>query len=112
MYDTLFDNVVPGNKSASDINQAMGRVYGHMSIAVLISMIVSYFVGTTPELLQFFFTGVMKWVVVFAPLVYIFFVPILLNAGIGRIGAMLVLDSFAALMGLRDRKSTRLNSSH
>ena len=100
MYDTLFDNVVPGNKSASDINQAMGRVYGHMSIAVLISMIVSYFVGTTPELLQFFFTGVMKWVVVFAPLVYVFFVPILLNAGIGRIGAMLVLDSFAALMGL------------
>jgi FtsH-binding integral membrane protein len=98
--DTIFDTVVPGNKSASDINQAMGRVYGHMSIAVMISMIVSYFVGTTPELLKFFFTGIMQWIVIFAPLVYIFFVPILLNAGIGRLGAMLVLDSFAALMGL------------
>lgn len=87
-------------RTADQINQSMGRVYGHMSIAVLISMIVSYFVGTTPELLQFFFTGVTKWIVIFAPLLYILMVPVLLNAGIGRLGAMLVLDSFAALMGL------------
>ena len=55
-------------RSASQINEAMGRVYGHMSLAVIVSMIVSYFVGTSPELLQFFFTGVMKWIVIFAPL--------------------------------------------
>ena len=28
-------------RSASEINSAMGRVYGHMSLAVLTSMIVS-----------------------------------------------------------------------
>jgi FtsH-binding integral membrane protein len=44
-------------KSTSGVIDAMNRVYGHMSIAVLISMAVSYFVGTSPELLQFFFTG-------------------------------------------------------
>jgi hypothetical protein len=44
-------------RSAAGINEAMGRVYGHMSLAVVISMFVSYFVGSSPELVQFFFTG-------------------------------------------------------
>lgn len=87
-------------RTAEKINEAMARVYGHMGIAVLISMMVSYIIGSTPELVQFFFTGVTKWIVLFAPLLFIFFVPILLNAGIGVIGASLVLYSFAALMGL------------
>ncbi len=97
--DTVFDSA-PTYRSASEINQAMGRVYGHMSLAVLISMLVSYFVGSTPELVKFFFTGVMHWVVIFAPLVFVLLVPIMFNAGIGRVGAMLLLDAFAALMGL------------
>ena len=41
-------------RSASEVNSAMGRVYGHMSLAVIMSMMVSYFVGTSPELLAFF----------------------------------------------------------
>ena len=87
-------------RSASEINSAMGRVYGHMSLAVIVSMIVSYFVGTSPELLEFFFTGVMKWVVIFAPLVAIFGITIALNAGPSKAGAQLMLHGFAALMGL------------
>lgn len=87
-------------RTADDINRAMARVYGHMGIAVFISMLVSYIVGSTPELLQFFFTGVMKWVVVFAPLVFVLLTPMLFNAGIGKLGGILVLDVFAALMGL------------
>ena len=97
--EMIFDTT-PSYRSASEINQAMGRVYGHMSLAVLISMLVSYFVGSTPELVQFFFTGAMKWVVMFAPLVFVFIVPVLFNAGISKLGAVLVLDAFAALMGL------------
>jgi len=97
--DTMFDTVST-YRTADEINKAMGRVYGHMSLAVFISMLVSYYVGTTPELLQFFFTGIMKWVVVFAPLVFILLTPVMFNAGIGKLGGMLILDSFAALMGL------------
>ncbi len=97
--DMLFDSA-PAYRTASEINQAMGRVYGHMSLAVIISMLVSYFVGTTPELVQFFFTGITKWVVVFAPLVFVFLVPVLFNAGISRMGGVLVLNAFAAVMGL------------
>jgi FtsH-binding integral membrane protein len=87
-------------RTASDVNVAMARVYNNMFFAVLTSMVVSYFVGSSPELLQFFFTGFTKWVVIFAPLAFIFAVPFLLNADIGRSGKLLVLHSFAALMGL------------
>lgn len=87
-------------RSASEINSAMGRVYGHMSLAVLVSMFVSYFVGTSPELLQFFFTGVLKWVVIFAPLAAIFGVSYVLGNNPSKGVAQLCLHGFAALMGL------------
>ena len=85
---------------AEQINTAMGRVYGHMSLAVLISMIVSYFVGTSPELLAFFFTGFIKWVVIFAPLAAIVGITIVLNSNPPKHIAQLMLYGFAALMGL------------
>ena len=86
-------------RSASQINEAMARVYKHMSLAVITSMIISYFVGTTPALLEFFFTGVMKWIVIFSPLVAILafsFAQERFNAQ----GLQLFLHGFAALMGL------------
>ena len=87
-------------RTATEVNSAMSRVYGHMSLAVITSMIVSYLVGTSPALLAFFFTGVMKWIVIFAPLVAIFGVSILLNASPTKSMAQLCLHGFAALMGL------------
>jgi FtsH-binding integral membrane protein len=87
-------------RSAGEINSAMGRVYGHMSLAVVVSMLVSYFVGTTPELLQFFFTGVLKWIVIFAPLVAVFGVSYVLSNNPTKEVAQLCLHGFAALMGL------------
>ena len=86
-------------RSATEINSAMGRVYGNMSIAVIISMLVSYYVGTTPELLEFFFTGVLKWVVIFAPLVAIFAISFAMEK-VDKQGAQLMLFGFSALMGL------------
>lgn len=87
-------------RSATEINSAMGRVYGHMSLAVIVSMIVSYFVGTSPELLQFFFTGITKWIVIFAPLVAVFGVSMVLANNPTKSVAQLCLHGFAALMGL------------
>ena len=87
-------------RSAGEINEAMGRVYGHMSLAVIVSMLVSYFVGTSPELLQFFFTGVLKWIVIFAPLAAIFGIAMVLGNNPSKGVAQLCLHGFAALMGL------------
>jgi FtsH-binding integral membrane protein len=86
-------------RDASAINEAMGRVYSHMGIAVFISMLVSYFVGTSPELLQFFFTGMLKWVVIFAPLAAIL-VMSFASANFSKLGLQMFLYAFAGLMGL------------
>ena len=99
MFGTNYTGGITDYRSAQDINSAMGRVYGHMSMAVVISMIVSYFVGSTPELLAFFFTGVLKWIVIFSPLVVILafaFAAQHFNKG----QLQLFLYAFAALMGL------------
>ena len=86
-------------RSAAGINEAMGRVYAHMSLAVVTSMIVSYIVGTSPELLQFFFTGAMKWIVIFAPLVAILGMTFA-SKRFSKTGLQVFLQVFAALMGL------------
>ena len=99
MFGTNYTGGVTDYRSAEDVNSAMGRVYGHMSLAVLVSMLVSYFVGTSPELLAFFFTGAMKWIVIFAPLLAILaFAFAQDNFNKGQL--QLFLHSFAALMGL------------
>ena len=101
MFGTNYiDNGAINYRSAEEVNSAMGRVYGHMSLAVVVSMLVSYFVGTSPELLAFFFTGVLKWIVIFAPLAAIFAVSYVLGNNPSKEVAQLCLHGFAALMGL------------
>ena len=99
MFNTTFTSSM-AYRSAGELNSAMGRVYGHMSLAVIVSMIVSYFVGTSAELLQFFFTGWIKWIVIFAPLAAVFGVVMVLNNNPSKSVAQLCLHGFAALMGL------------
>jgi FtsH-binding integral membrane protein len=86
-------------RGAESINTAMARVYGHMGLAVITSMIVSYLIGTTPTLLAFFFTGVMKWIVMFLPLVLAFAIPWAISNASKQL-APLLLHVFAAAMGL------------
>jgi uncharacterized protein len=86
-------------RTATEINSAMSRVYGHMGLAVLVSMIVSYFVGTNPALLAFFFTGALKWIVIFAPLVAVLAVNFAMDR-FSKESLTVFLHGFAALMGL------------
>ncbi len=99
MFGTSYAGGMTTYRSATEINSAMGRVYGHMALAVLTSMIVSFLVGTNAALMAFFFTGVMKWIVIFAPLVAIFAITFAMEK-VGKAGAQLMLHGFAALMGL------------
>lgn len=87
-------------KSADEINQAMGRVYGYMGLATLVSMLVSFGVGTNPELVKFFFTGIMHWVVIFAPLVAVFILVPFIGTNPPKGAAIAALMAFAGLMGL------------
>lgn len=86
-------------RKASAINTAMAGVYKNMGLAVIVSMLVSHFVGTNAALMAFFFTGFMKWIVIFAPLVAV----IGIGFSLGKVSkpvAHLLLYGFAALMGL------------
>jgi uncharacterized protein len=86
-------------KSASEINTAMAGVYKHMGLAVLTSMVVSFLVSTSPVLMAFFFTGFMKWITIFSPLVAILALSFGLNK-VSRSVAQILLHGFAALMGI------------
>ena len=99
MFGTNYTGGISDYRSAEDINSAMGRVYGHMSLAVIVSMLVSYFVGSSPELLAFFFTGAMKWIVIFAPIVAILAFAFA-SENFNKSQLQLFLHGFAALMGL------------
>jgi len=97
MYATTYENSV--YRTAEQINSAMGRVYGHMALAVLISMVTSYQVGVNAALMAFFFTGAMKWVVIFAPLLLILAFSVA-SEKFSKTGSQVFLYIFSALMGL------------
>ncbi len=77
----------------------MSKVYGLMATAMLVTFAVAIFVGTNTTLLASVFTGPVRWVVMFAPLVAVMG----LSFGIHRLSvgaATGVFYGFAALMGL------------
>ena len=86
-------------RDASAINTAMAGVYKNMGLAVIVSMLISHFVGTNAALMTFFFTGAMKWLVIFAPLVLVFGISFALEK-VSKSVAYFLLYGFAALMGL------------
>ena len=99
MFGSSYTGGLSTYRSAAQINSAMARVYGHMGLAVITSMIVSYLVGSNATLMEFFFTGAMKWIVIFAPLVAILGVSFAMNK-MSKSALQLFLHGFAALMGL------------
>jgi hypothetical protein len=99
MFGSSYTGGVSTFRSATQINSAMGRVYGHMALAVLMSMFVSYQVGSNADLMAFFFTGAMKWLVIFAPLVAILGVSFAMEK-MSKSALQFFLYGFAALMGL------------
>lgn len=86
-------------RSATAINAAMGRVYLYMFYAIAASFVTAGLVTSTPALMAFFFTGIMKWITIFAPLVFI----LVLSFGIEKLNkqqAILALGGFAVVWGI------------
>jgi FtsH-binding integral membrane protein len=101
MFATTTESTqVVNYRSATEINQAMGRVYNYMFMAVAISAIVSLAVASSPAAMAIFFGPITKWITIFAPLLFVFVVPLAINAGMPKEGAIALLMTFAAVMGL------------
>jgi len=97
MFDTTLDQYVI--RSATQINDAMGRVYAQMGLAVLTSMIVSALVSSSPALMALLFGTALKWVVIFAPLVAVLGISLAYEK-MSKSTLQILLHGFAALMGL------------
>ena len=86
-------------RSASQINSAMGRVYGHMFLAVLVSMLTSMAVAASPAVMAVLFGTGLKWVIMFAPLVAILGMSLAWEK-MTKNTIQILLYAFAVLMGL------------
>ena len=77
----MFDSQIPAQQTSSSqatsfdagLRAHMSRIYNRMTLGVLVTAVISYFVGNSPELLNFFHSGPQRWVVMLAPLAIVFF---------------------------------------
>ena len=77
----------------------MSSVYGIMSAGMATTGIVAYLTGQNDALLATLFTGGLRWAVMFAPLIMVFFLGSMINR-LSQTGARLAFITFSALMGL------------
>ncbi len=93
---------IAGERSAqvdAGLRAHMNKVYGLMSVAMVITGAVAYFVGTNEQLLAAIFGTPLKWVVMLAPLGVIFMFGSMVNR-LSVAAAQAVFWGFSALMGL------------
>jgi FtsH-binding integral membrane protein len=77
----------------------MNKVYGLMSVGMLLTAAVAWGVGTNETMVAAIFGTPLKWVVMFAPLVAVFAFGALINR-LSVAAAQLFFYAYAALMGL------------
>ena len=77
----------------------MNKVYALMSIGLFLTGSVAYIVGNNETLVMSLFTGMSRWVVMFAPLVVVFAMGSMINR-LRASTAQLIFYAFSALMGL------------
>lgn len=77
----------------------MNKVYGLMSVGMLLTAGVAWSVGTSPAMVAAIFGTPLKWVVMFAPLIMVFAFGALINR-LSVAAAQLFFYVYAAVMGL------------
>jgi len=77
----------------------MNKVYGTMSVGLLITALVSWAVGNNDAMLSALFTGFTRYIVMFAPLIMVFAFGAMINR-LSAAGAQLFFYAFSAAMGL------------
>ncbi len=77
----------------------MNKVYGTMSVGLLMTAGVSWAVGTNEAMVQAVFGTPLKWLVMFAPLIMVFAFGAMINR-LSAAGAQLFFYAFSAMMGL------------
>lgn len=81
------------------LRQHMLRVYNYMGLGLVVTGLVAFIVGTTPALYVPIFSTQLKWVVMLAPLAFVFFFSFRMHA-MSASAAQMTFWAFSAVMGL------------
>src|SRR5262245_57542745 len=81
------------------LRRHMLRVYNYMGLGLVITGIVAFIVGSTPALYVPIFQSPLKWVVMLAPLAFVFFFSFKLQT-MSASAAQMTFWAFCAVMGL------------
>jgi len=81
------------------LRQHMLRVFNYMAVGLVVTGLVAYIVGNTPALYVPIFQSPLKWVVILAPLAFVFFFSFRIQA-MSAAAAQMTFWAFCAVMGL------------
>lgn len=81
------------------LRRHMLRVYNYMGLGLALTGLVAFIVGTTPALYVPIFSSPLKWVVMLAPLAFVFFFSFRIHA-ISGATAQALFWAFCGVMGL------------
>ena len=99
-YNTIRTGV--GTRTAevdAGLRAHMNKVYGTMSVGLLITALAAWAVGTNEALMFSLFTGFSRWIIMFLPLIMVFAFGAMINK-LSAAGAQLFFYVFSAAMGL------------
>ncbi|MCO6381382.1 MAG: Bax inhibitor-1/YccA family protein [Vannielia sp.] len=100
-YETI-RSVGVGARSAeidAGLKAHMNKVYGTMSVGLLLTAAVAWAIGNNDAMIQQIFATPLRWVVMFAPLIMIFAFGAMVNK-MSAAAAQLFFYAFSAVMGL------------
>ena len=99
-FDTI--RTAAGARSAqidAGLRAHMNKVYGTMSIGMLLTFAAAWAVGNNASMMNVLFTGFTRYIVMFAPLIMVFAFGAVINK-LSAAAAQLFFYAFAALMGV------------
>jgi len=77
----------------------MNKVYGTMSVGLLLTFLVAWAAGTNEAMISTLFTGMTRYIVMFAPFIMVLVFGAMINK-LSAAGAQLFFYAFSAVMGL------------
>ncbi|MCK0172016.1 Bax inhibitor-1/YccA family protein [Aliiroseovarius sp. S1123] len=98
-----FDTIRAGAGTRAAIDEGlrahMNKVYGTMSIGLLLTFAAAWAVGNNAAMMETLFTGFTRYIVMFAPLIMVFAFGAMINR-LSAAGAQLFFYTFSAVMGI------------
>ena len=100
-FDTI-RTTAAGTRTAqidAGLRAHMNKVYGTMSVGMLITFLAAWAIGNNEAMMATLFTGITRWIVMFAPLIMVFAFGAVINK-LSAAAAQLFFYAFAAVMGI------------